>query len=176
MMITKRNLKLKRSQTKIQEMIFMIIAVAIFFILVLLFYLAVSLGGIKKTAEAGSRSSSILLVSALAGSSEFNCPHSVGSCVDTDKIINLMNHPEYAAFWGVAGLRVERVYPIMSPPVLCNSVNYPSCSVFTIVPSKSLDVIRDESYVSLCRRELKNDYPYIQCDLGKIVIETAKKT
>ena len=38
----------KRSQMRIQEMSFMIIAIAVFFILVLLFYLTISLGNLRE--------------------------------------------------------------------------------------------------------------------------------
>jgi hypothetical protein len=171
-----RPLKSKKTQSRIQEMIFMILAIAVFFILVLLFYLAVSLGNIKRTAEAGTRSGAILLIAGLAGSPEFNCPESSGICVDTDKLLVLSNYSEYSRFWNVAGLRVERVYPILEKNIICNKFNYPRCNIYLIVPSKSQNVVRDESYVSLCRIEYKNEHRYTQCDLGKIIVETEKKT
>lgn len=174
-MFLRRSLLKKKAQNRIQEMIFMILAVVVFFVLVLLFYLSVSLGNIKKTAEAGTRTGAILLIAGLAGSSEFSCPDSIGACVDTDKLLALANHQEYSKFWNVAGLRVEKVYPIMNGTIVCNPVNYPQCNLFNIIPSKSGNIIRDESYVNLCRMEYKNEHRYTQCDLGKIVIETVKQ-
>jgi hypothetical protein len=157
-------------------MIFMILAVALFFIIVALFYLAVTVGNIKKTAETSTRTGSILLLSQLAGSPEFNCPESSSACVDTDKLLALMNHPEYAKFWGVSGLFVERVYPVSSNSSICNSINYPRCTSYPIVTSKAASLVRDESYVNLCRREFQSGYPFVQCDLGKIIVETERKT
>lgn len=152
----------------------MILGVAIFFILVLLFFLAVTLGNIQREAQASVRSGNILLISQLAGTPEFNCPDFQGDCVDTDKLVALINHPEYSKFWGVLGLRVEKVYP-QSSKVTCNSVNYPNCNLFIIVNSTSANFIRDESYVSLCRREYQNSRGYSECELGKIIVESEKK-
>ena len=166
----------KKSQMQIQEMSFMIIALAVFFILVLLFYLAFSLSGLKKTVEAGTRQGAILLVSQLAGSPEFSCPDGGSQCVDTDKIISLMNHPEYARFWDVAGLRIERVYPFENRTIECNEGNYPRCTTFTIISKKTENVIEDASYVSLCREEYKNGYSYTECELGKIIVASEKTT
>jgi hypothetical protein len=175
-------LRCKRSQIKIQEMSFMLIGLAVFFILVLLFYLAVSLGGMRRTASEGLRAGSILLVSQLAGTPEFACAD-IGSggigCVDADKVLALTNHSEYGRFWGgeVKALSVERVYPPLETnrTVECNPMNYPKCNLFTIIKPKAEEsIIYDASYVSLCRQEFKNNYPYTQCDIGKIIIGTLK--
>ena len=174
MVINRISLKNSKSQMSLKEMSFMIVALAIFFTLVLLFYLTISLGGLKSDVEKGKREGSILLAAKLAGSPEFACATPTSLCVDADKIAVLINHPEYARFWGndVAGLRIERVYPGNNKTVECNMVNYNNCTVFTIKAETTGNVIRDSSFVSLCRREYKNTYSYLQCDLGKIVIST----
>jgi hypothetical protein len=170
----------RRGQIKIQEMSFMLIGLAIFFVLVLLFYLAVSLGGMRQTASQSLRAGSILLASQLAGTPEFACSDmSFGgsSCVDADKVLALTNHPEYAKFWGseVKALSVERVYPSLGRTIECNLGTYPNCNVFTIIePKAGESIIYDASYVSLCRREYQNNYGYVQCDVGKIIIGTLK--
>jgi hypothetical protein len=168
--------KRKSGQMSLKEMSFMIVALAIFFSLVLLFYLSISLGGLKKDVEAGKRQSSILLVAKLAGAPEFSCATGNSLCVDVDRVIALMNHPEYARFWGndLVGLRIERIYPLIDNKVECNLANYERCNVFTIKQKTTENVIEDSSYVSLCRKNYKKDYSYIQCDLGKIIISTEK--
>jgi hypothetical protein len=167
-------LKSKRSQNRVQEMIFMILAIAVFFLIVSLFYLSVTLTNLKKTGAEGARTSSILLVSALASSPEFNCPDYSGICVDADKVMALSNHPEYAKFWAVAGLRVEKVYP-PSNSVVCTKGNYPFCSIIKVISANSTNVVGDASYVNLCRRAYVNSHAYVQCELAKIVIETERK-
>jgi hypothetical protein len=160
---------------KIQEMIFMIIAIAIFFIMILLFYLSVTLGNLKKSQEVGVRSGTILLLSAIAGSPELNCPWTQTNCVDADKVMALIKRKEYSVFWPVAGLKIEKVYPYTSQSIECNTGNYPNCNSFSVIISKSANVIRDSSYISLCRRELEAGYSYVRCDLAKIIMESEKK-
>ena len=164
----------KRSQMAIKEMSFMIVALAIFFSLILLFYITLSMSGLKKDVEVGKRESSILLVSKLAGSPEFACANGQSLCVDVEKLIALTNHPDYARFWGndLVGLRVERVYPSSNKTLICNNLNYDTCSTFVIKEKTTSNVIEDSSYVSLCRREFMNTYGYDQCDLGKIIISS----
>jgi hypothetical protein len=165
---------LKKSQMNLKEMSFMIVALAIFFTLVLLFYLTISLSGLKKEVETGKRTGSILLVAKLAGSPEFACASSNSLCVDVDKIVVLLNHPDYARFWGndVAGLRIEKIYPKINGTIECNMINYDRCTTFTIKALTTSNVIEDSSWVSLCRREYENTYNYPHCELGKIIVST----
>lgn len=158
----------------LKEMSFMIIALAIFFSLVLLFYLVTSLSGLKKDVEVGKRESSITLVAKLAGSPEFTCAKGGSLCVDVEKLVALTNHQDYSRFWGndLVGLRVEKVYPQANTTIKCTSGNYDRCTTFIIKQKTTSNVIEDSSYVSLCRREFKNGEGYYQCDLGKIIIST----
>lgn len=165
----------KRAQTGIQEMSFMIIALAIFFVLVLLFYIAISFSGLKKTVEMGSRDSAILLIARLSGSPEFACADSkIDLCVDTDKIMALTLSSAYKNFWVVDGLRIEKVYPSTDKTVLCEFGNYPNCNTFVLIKNKTSDIIEDTSFVTLCRKEVKNGYNYDRCELGKIKVTTKK--
>jgi hypothetical protein len=161
----------------LKEMSFMVVALAIFFSLILLFYLAISLSGLKKDVQTGKRESSILLVAKLAGSPELACAGGQSLCVDVEKLVALTNHQDYSRFWGndIAGLRVERLYPLREDnlTVICNNANYDKCTDFIIKPvSSKSGIIEDSSYVSLCRREFKNGYGYPECDLGKIIVST----
>ena len=163
----------KKSQIKIQEMSFMIIGIMIFFLLVLLFWLAVSLSGLRQTAAASSRANAILLAASLSGTPEFGCADSSSLCVDSDKLLALKNHPEYSRFWDVAGIKVEKVYPPSSSTIECRTGNYPSCTSYTIVNATSTEnTVTYSSYISLCRREYAEGYAYQQCDLGRIEVTT----
>jgi len=164
----------KKSQLKIQEMAFMIIAVVVFFVLVLLFFLVINLSGMKDSAFSSSREGAILLLSRLAGSPEFACSDSRANCVDADKLLALKNHPEYASFWGVDGLRFEKLLVDINEVGECGLGNYPFCSMFTIIPNKS-NSISDSTFVSLCRKEKAGSGVYDKCELGQIVVWTQKK-
>lgn len=163
-----------QSQMSLKEMSFMVVALAIFFSLILLFYVTISFGGLKQDVEKGKREGSILLAAKLAGSPEFACATGGSLCIDIDKIIVLTGHKDYARFWGndVAGIRIEKVYPSENRAIECNIANYDKCTTFTIKSKTTPNVIEDSSFASLCRREYKNSYSYQQCDLGKIIISS----
>ena len=63
----------KKSQMKIQQMAFMLIAIMIFFALVGLIILTVGFSGLKEKATALQEENANLLVSKLANSPEFSC-------------------------------------------------------------------------------------------------------
>jgi len=150
----------------------MIIALVIFFTLVLLFYLSFSMARIKETSDVLSRQKNVLLIASLAGTPEFACAETESLCVDADKVLALKNHPVYSTFWNVDGLKIEKVFPRLNKTIECNAGNYPNCNTFTFVANKS-NTIADSSYVSLCRKEFKN-YPYDRCELAKIIVWTQK--
>ncbi|MDP1729014.1 MAG: hypothetical protein Q8L27_02315 [archaeon] len=167
----------KNSQVRIQEMIFMLIALTIFLSIALLFYLSFSLSGLERDVQATSRQGSILLLSKLASSPEFECPSSeVLRCVDMDKIMALTYHKEYLRFWKVNSLKIERIYPKSEGIIECSAGTYPNCNLITTIPAKSDNYIEDSSYVSLCRQEFAADRPYRVCELGKILIGTEVET
>ena len=73
---------------KIKEMIFMILALVVFFAIVLMFWLSITLGDLKGDVAQSSRDRNILLLSRLADSPELSCGAS--NCVDTDKLLSEM--------------------------------------------------------------------------------------
>jgi len=162
----------KSAQMKINEMIIMILAIFIFFVIVLLFWLSISTSGIKASVAQSSRDQAIMLVARLADSPEFGCGGIASSCIDTDKLIVLMNHPVYKNFWNVDGLIVEKVTNTNSS-VECSIGNYPRCTIFTIKKPLN-DTIPDSSIVSLCRKEIKKDGNYDKCEIGKITVWTER--
>lgn len=156
----------KKSQMKINEMIFMIIALVIFFAIVLMFYLSISLSGLKDSVTQSSRDKSIMLVSQLADSPELSCGKS--KCIDADKLLIIANHPLYRAFWDVSGLVVEKITND-NKTVECNLGNYPKCN--TIILKRPLNnTIPDSSIVSLCMKDSKNGYLYDKCEMARIMV------
>jgi hypothetical protein len=168
----KKERKSKLSQMKINEMIFMVLALVLFFVIALLFYLSIIFVNIKSGVQQSSRDRNIMLVSRLADSPEFGCGASKANCIDTDKLIVLMSRQAYAGFWVVDGLVVEKISQNEQAKE-CSIGNYPNCNVFTIVKQKN-NTIGDSSIVSLCRIETKNSYVYDKCEIGKISVWSKK--
>ena len=166
------NLKNKKSQMKINEMLIMILALVIFFAIILMFFLSISLSGLNKSVKESTREGNILLVAKLADSPEFTCGEI--NCVDTDKLIALMNHINYRNYWYVDGLVVEKIEQNKTAKIVkCNFANYPNCNYF-VIKEPANNTIQDYSIVSLCRKEKLSDYSYDKCELGKIVVMTKK--
>lgn len=167
----------KRSQMKIQQMVFMLIAIMIFFALVGLLIVTIGFSGLKEKATALQEKNALLLASKLANSPEFSCGQTE-NCIDFDKAIVLKdNIKEYKTgnknFWGVSGIEIIKIYPENSDFTECNSQNYPDCNKITLISGTGTSA---ENFVSLCRKEYDsgNYINYNKCELGKILVKYEK--
>jgi len=168
----------KLGQIKIQQMIFMILAVGFLFMLVGLIFLSMTLKDIKGSAAELSEKNSMLLVSKLSNSPEFSCGNafstSRSNCIDFDKLIVLRENIEkYSNFWGVAKIELRKIYP--SSDVECQKGNYPECGIIHVL-DKQVDILPYSSvFVSLCRKE-SNEYGiYDKCELARLMIASEDK-
>jgi len=156
----------KKGQFKIQQMTFMIATVFIFFILAGLFVFSIQLRNLRKSAEQLEQNKAIGIAQYLIESPEFAC--SSGSyCIDTDKIIVLMNRTAYKRFWPVAYIRIVKIYP--EDAKICTLNNYPDCGRYDVFDSGFGSTSSVSSFVALCRKEKEENIRTV-CDLGKIVI------
>ena len=169
-----------KAQMKIQQMVFMIIAITILFVLVGLFFLSISFSNLKKTATNLAEESSKLLVSKLANSPEFSCGNAFGTisqsnCIDFDKIIGLKEEIEsYSDFWGVAKIEIRKIYPNGSR--LCNEANYPDCEILKILDKDVKTLSYSSNFVSLCRKESDGKIIYNKCELALLMVASGDKT
>src|SRR3989344_4789287 len=171
----------KKSQMKIQQMAFMLIAIMIFFALVGLIILTVGFSGLKEKATALQEENANLLVSKLANSPEFSCGQvfeSKENCIDLDKVFVLKNNiNKYKNFWGVSGIEIIKVYP-ENKNLICASANYPDCDTLKLISDtgEKTTGISAENFVSLCRKEYdsENYLTYDKCELGKILVRYEK--
>jgi len=171
----------KRSQMKIQQMAFMLIAVMVFFALVGLLIFSVGFSGLKEKASVLQEENAKLLVSRLANSPEFSCGQAFGSkenCIDLDKVFILKNNinnykNKNKNFWGVLDIEIIKIYP-ENKNLICTSANYPDCGTLKLIsdPGEKTTGISAENFVSLCRKEYdsENYLNYDKCELGKIMI------
>jgi len=164
----------KKGQIKIQQMIFMIIAVTLLFTIVALFFLSISLRNLTRTANELQEEDSMLLVSKLANSPEFSCGDSFGTtrtnCIDFDKLIVLWENSEkYQDFWGVPKIEIRKVYPPSN--ITCSLENYPDCGIIKIVNKDVNSLAASSNFVSLCRKEEEGDV----CELARIMVSSEVK-
>jgi len=156
----------KKGQFKIQQMTFMIAAVFIFFILAGLFVFSIQLRNLRKTAEQIEQNKAIGVAQYLVESPEFACA-SGSYCIDTDKMIVLMNRTAYKKFWPVAYIKVFKVYP--NATGACTLKNYPDCGRYDVFDSGFQSTSSTSSFVALCRKTKEESVKTV-CELGKIII------
>lgn len=162
-----KNLK---GQFKIQQMAFMLVGIVLFFILVGLFWVVIQKQNLYQKATDLREERAIKLSQFIADSPEFNCPHKPGYCVDTDKVMVLMNRTAYREYWPVSSIKIIEVYPAREG-VECNFGNYPNCSTYNVYENEEINSSSSiGSYVSLCRKEKIDGYKQDICRLGKIVV------
>jgi hypothetical protein len=169
----------KKAQMKIQQMIFMILAVALLFILVGLIFLSMTMRGLKQSATSLEEKNSMLLVSKLANSPEFSCGNAFGTskinCIDFDKLMALKyNSAKYNEFWGVAKIEIRKIYP--ASEVECNAETYSSCGIVKILDRNVKTLPYSSTFVSLCRKEGTEGRLYNKCELARIRVASEDKT
>lgn len=161
----------KKAQVKIQQMIFMLMAVFILFVLIGLIVLSSRLSNIRESATELQKRNALTLVSRLANSPEFSCGSSYGNqkgdCVDLDKVMGLKKNIEnYGEFWGVSNIEI-RVMP--NENISCNEDNYPECDTLKLL-SEEIKGNSFANFVSVCHKELNEDNVISKCDIGQIIV------
>ena len=79
---------MKKAQLKIQQMIFMLLAVVLFLIIAGLFYLSIRVQSIRERAYDLEAQEAVSAAMRLADSPEFTCGKA--GCVDADKLIVIL--------------------------------------------------------------------------------------
>jgi len=159
----------KQAQLKIQEMSFMLLGVVLFFIIAALFFIAIKYRGMYNTSNQLEQEKTLSTVAKLADTAEFTCGKPL--CIDADKIMVLKDRKAYAGFWEpIKSISVVRVFPPTNETLVeCSKSNYPNCNYFKIYDSGAQNQETFDTFVSLCRKDNKNDYKYEKCELAKIV-------
>jgi hypothetical protein len=162
-------MKEKKAQLKIQQMSFMLIAVFVFFMLVLLFYLVISLSGLKNTAKNLESDRVAGMITKIASTPELifeDQPYSI----DADKLMVLKNQPNYLSFLGINGLTVERVYPKVKG-VECSLGNYPECDTIKLfTDNEETESANEGAFVALCRKVSIEGRAENKCELARLLI------
>ena len=173
-LVSKISLRYKRSQMKIQQMAFMLMALTLFFVLIGLIFMAGQLSGVRESATNLERENAEKLIMKLANSPEFSCGESFGTakidCVDFDKIIVFRDMvSDYSKFWGVADIEIVKLYPEASQTT-CSYRNYPDCKTTRIYSENVKKKPPISNFVSLCRKDVVNEEVLEICELARINI------
>ncbi len=169
--------KSKRSQLKIQEMSFMLIAVVLFFVLVGLFVLAVFYVRIFDQANNIAQERTLSSVRNIANSPELNCNNYKSNCVDGDKLMALSMDNNYQRFFPYSSLRVvlisgfNKSYEDMNK---CDSINYPNCELIEAYNKKVRNERQVANFVAFCRTAVDNGI-YEKCEIAKLIAGTEIK-
>jgi hypothetical protein len=166
----------KKGQAKIQQMMFMLLAVTLLFVLVGLFFLAIKMSTLKSTATTLGEENAKLMVSKLANSPEFSCGgafEAQSNCIDFDKIMALKSMKEYSKFWGVAKIEVRKILPTGNKT--CSFENYPNCEIVNILDLGVNTLSPSSNFVSLCRKEKSERIVYNKCELALLMVSSEDK-
>ena len=161
-----------KSQMKIQQMAFMLIAVTLFFVLVGMLVLVWKFSDLRETATALEEKEAMLLITKLANSPEFSCGRAFdyggSACIDADKVMMLKeNIGKYPGFWGVKNIEIRKIYP--EGEEICSLGNYPNCNIIR-VKGDEISGNYISNFVALCRKELYEGDVYDKCELAKLMV------
>lgn len=154
-------------------MIFMLIAIALFFSLIGLIVAGVFMANLREKAKYLAEERAILLTLSLADTPEFACGELYGgaktsSCIDFDKALQLKEFAQsYKNFWGVKGIEIRRIYPKIGD-IECTLENYPECDVLTVLTAETGTSY--SGFISLCRNEINQGKVSFKCELAKILV------
>ena len=158
--------KNKKGQMKIQEMAFVLVAILIFFGIVAIFFLNISLSGLRNSVADQRAQDANEIVRKIASTPEFSLTSKdCDNCIDLDKVMALKDKKVYSGFWNLDYLQIRVLYPQKSGE--CNTGNYPDCQTITLIKNNNVTGIARSAFVALCRQESKNG-GYIKCELGRI--------
>jgi hypothetical protein len=166
-----KGIKGKKGQMKIQQMAFVLLAVFVFFVIVALFYLSFQTRSITQTASELEAENVKQNVLKLVSSPEFAWKTGNSkiedclNCLDLDKAFAIKNMPEYANFWELTYLSIQKLGE--NNETECSSDNYPDCGKITLVQKGEVGTPQS-AFVAICRRAFENGNFFKKCELGKI--------
>lgn len=159
---------MKKGQFKIQQMVFIIVAVVILFGIVSVFFVSIRFSSLRGDVEDLRKEAVLTQVRKIVGTPEFSwiASDDCSSCVDLDKVFLLKERNAYKGFWtDISLLRISRAYPTYDN-LECLPESYPRCNQITLVNSGEYEAY--ESFVSLCRFD--DSIGQNRCELGKIIM------
>jgi hypothetical protein len=147
----------KQGQIKIQQMMFMIIGLFIFFGLVGLFFIRFQLTDLDNKANDLNKEQTITFIKNLANLPELHCNPLTDYCIDEDKINVLAGeHGEkYKDFWPIASIRI---------------LNVQEGTIHEVYDNGQTNKQEYGTYINLCKTVKEQNYVYERCELAKLLV------
>ncbi len=163
-----------KGQIKIQQMAIVLVAIVLLFVIVGLFFTGFGINYLRKSATNIEEKNAKLLVAKLSDTPEFSCGESFGTgkvyCVDFDKAMALSLIEDYSDFWGVAEIKIRKIYP-KEKEKICNIENYPDCNTLIVFSDKNVKKGPMQfNYIILCRKESYGGKSYDKCEIGELLV------
>lgn len=158
-----------QGQFKIQQMMFMILAVFLLFILVGLFFIRFQVAGIKESYSDLQTTKAISSLEVISSLPELSYSSSEVLTLDEDKlkILTQKEKTEYEDFWPVSSIKVYKIHPQIKEVIKCPSFD---CNYYDIYDSGLEDKKEYSTFVSICTKKRSQGYVYDYCEIGKIVV------
>ena len=154
---------------KIQQMVFMLVALTMLFVLVALFFIVFKVTKLQKDVVELRRDQAAGLVSKIASTPEFifeNTPNAI----DADKLMMLQGNRQYEDYFAnIDGIIVQKIYP-SGNVVEGTRSNYPNCNQIKLFTQSSS--APDSSYVAWCSKQSIAGVAYNKCDIALLMIKT----
>jgi hypothetical protein len=158
----------KKSQLKIQQTAFMLLALVVLFSIVIIFYFNFTRTSRVNEANDLMTQEAYSLLQKFSGNPEFSCVDSSGMvyCLDEDKLVALSNmsskYKDY--FSGIASLQVREIYPSNKTIIIYNSP----------ANSATEEVLMYSAFIPLCKLQVFEGYNWQQCKLAKFIVGKVK--
>lgn len=160
-----------KAQMKIQQTVFMILGVFIFFIMVGLFVLNIQYRGMVANAQNLNEADAINSLLTITEMTELSCTSGISSCLDGDKLIVMSQRKDYSKVWPISSLEVFTVYPAFTKQIDCPGVN---CNHFIVFNNGQNSTEKVSAYVNLCYTKMKDLQVYDDCEIAKILVGVKK--
>jgi len=160
----------KKAQYRIQQMVFMIVAVSFFFILVGVFFLGYQYRTTKSSFEDLQKEQAISFLNVIRNMPEFGYSskdsYAKGICLDLDKIAIVSSEVnKFSELFPVASIELAIGFKPKRVPCPGNECNY-----YDVYSSGQEGLIKYDSFVCICKKVSENSYSYDKCELGKLII------
>ncbi len=156
-----------KAQYKIMQMVVMVLAIFLFFILVGIFLINSQSQGLKESSDNLKRAQTISSIESLANSPEFSCGSTESWCVDSDKLHIMSGElgKEYSDFWQISSIEVLSIYPNNQTDVIeCPGEG---CNYYKIYDNNQPNKETYSAYISLCERKSRL---IVECQLAKLIV------
>ena len=160
-------------------MAIMLLVVTIFFAMVGMLILSLTVGGIRESADDLRAMNAMTLANNIANSPELRCGSAFGGteviCIDLDKAMILKENLDLYKignenFWGRdLSIRISRLYPIQDEFPCTGLADYPNCQYIDLF-EENVNGTRAENFALLCRRAKVGDSFQNKCEIGRISI------